>query len=64
MRQKPLIGILLGVYLVVVGMLIGVAVDRMRYDRQRSEVLGRYEGALREWHTYRIALEKGVEERP
>jgi hypothetical protein len=32
----------------------------MRFDRQRSEVLGRYEQALREWQTFRIALEQGA----
>lgn len=48
----------IGVYLVVVGMLGGVAIERMRSDGQRSEVLGRYEQALNEWQTYRRALEK------
>lgn len=48
----------IGVYLVVVGMLVGVAIERMHYDGQRSEVLGRYEQALHEWQTYRMALEK------
>jgi hypothetical protein len=37
--------------------------DRMRFDRQRSEVLGHYEQALREWQTYRMALEKHAEGR-
>ncbi len=48
----------IGVYLVVVGMLGGVAIERMRYDVQRSEVLGRYEQALHEWQAYRMALEQ------
>ena len=30
----------------------------MRFDVQRTEVLARYEQALREWKTYRIAFEK------
>jgi hypothetical protein len=55
-----MIGILLGVYLVGVGILAGMVIDRMRFDRQRSEVLGRYEQALREWQTFRIALEQGA----
>jgi hypothetical protein len=45
------------VYLVAFGMLVGVAIERMRYDVQRSEVLGRYEQALHEWQAYRMALE-------
>lgn len=48
----------IGVYLLVVGMLVGITIDRMSYDVQRSEVLGRYEQALREWQAYRMALEK------
>lgn len=48
----------IGVYLLVVGMLVGITIDRMSYDVQRSEVLGRYEQALHEWQAYRMALEK------
>jgi hypothetical protein len=42
-------------------MLSGMLIDRMRFDRQRAEVLGHYEQALREWQTYRMALEKHAE---
>lgn len=59
-RTKTVVGILCGVYLLGMGMLAGVAIDRMRFDRQRSDVLGRYEQALREWHSYRMALEKAA----
>jgi hypothetical protein len=58
--RKFLIGLGLGTYLLGVGMLAGVAIDKMRYDRHRSEVLGRYEQAVREWQTYRMALEKSA----
>lgn len=61
MRTKTVVGILVGAYLLGVGMLVGVVVDRIRFDGQRSEVLGRYEQALRDWQTYRIALEKSAE---
>jgi hypothetical protein len=60
-RTKTVVGILVGSYLLVVGMLAGMVVDRIRFDRQRSEVLGRYEEALRDLQTYRIALEKSAE---
>jgi hypothetical protein len=59
-RTRTIAVILVGVYLVGAGMLAGMLIDRMRFDRQRSEVLGRYEQALRDWHAYRIALEKGA----
>jgi hypothetical protein len=48
----------LGVYLVSLGMLVGVMLDRMRFDHQRSEVLARYDQAVRDWQGFRIALEK------
>ena len=59
--RKALISLGLGAYLIGVGMLAGVVIDRMWYDQQRSEVLGRYEQALRDWHTYRMELEKHAE---
>ena len=34
------IRIAIGVYLLVVGVLAGMTIDHMRYDVQRSEVLG------------------------
>jgi len=49
-------------YLVGFGMLAGVAVERMRFDHERAEVLARYDEALREWHAFRIALEQGVDQ--
>jgi len=61
MRTKTVVGILVGAYLLVVGMLAGMVIDRIRFDGQRSEVIGRYEQALRDWQTYRIALEKSAE---
>lgn len=56
-RRKTLIVFGVAAYLLGFGMLVGVAIERMRYDGHRSEVLGRYEQALREWQTYRMALE-------
>lgn len=61
MRTRTVVGFLVGAYLLVLGVLAGMVVDRMRFDVQRSEVLGRYEEALRDWQTYRIALEKSAE---
>jgi len=60
--RKALCGIGLGMYLVGFGMLAGVAVERMRFDHERAEVLARYDEALREWHAFRIALEQGVDQ--
>ena len=56
--QKPLVAIAVSVYLLGFGMLVGMALDRMRFDGQRTAVLSRYEQTLREWKTYRMAFEK------
>ena len=57
------VSVLVGAYLVGFGMLAGVVVDRMLFDKQRSKVLGRYERALKDWHSFRIILEKDATER-
>lgn len=56
--RKLVIRVGLGVYLVSLGMLVGIMLDRMRFDHQRSEVLARYDQAVRDWQGFRIALEK------
>ena len=63
-RRKALIGIGLGLYLVGFGMLAGVAVERMRFDHKRADVLDRYDEALREWHAFRMELERIVDQHP
>jgi len=60
-RRKALIGIGLGLYLVGFGMLAGVAVERMRFDHKRAGVLDRYDEAIREWHAFRMELERIVD---
>ena len=46
-RGRVVIAVMLGLYLIGLGMLAGVIVERMRFDGQRSEILARYEQALR-----------------
>ena len=58
--RRALIGLGLGLYLVGFGMLAGVAVERMRFDHKRAIVLDRYEAALREWHAFKMSLERNV----
>jgi hypothetical protein len=55
--------VLVGAYLVCFGVLTGVVVDRMLFDKHRSQVLGEYERALRDWHSYQMMLEKATAER-
>jgi|GEM_PF-6274185 hypothetical protein len=44
-------------YLLCLGVLAGMAVDRMLYDRHRDEVLSRYDRAVAEWRQLRTAWE-------
>jgi len=60
-RTKAVVAILVAVYLAGLGMLVGTLIERMRFDQQRAHVLDRYEQALREWHAFRMALERNAE---
>lgn len=59
--RRVVLAVGIGVYLVGFGMLTGMMVDRMRFDRQRSEVLARYDRAVTDLHAHRMALEKVAE---
>ena len=56
-RGRVAIGVGLGLYLVVLGALAGAAVERIQFDRERVQVLARYDQAVRAWHTQLMALE-------
>ena len=58
--RMTLIAIGLALYLLGFGMLAGATVERMRFDHKRSQILARYDEALREWHAFRMELEKTV----
>ena len=63
LRNRSLV-VVVGVYLLGFGMLSGVVLDRMIFDHERSQILHRYERALREWHDVRMDLERRVLDRP
>jgi len=56
---RKAMAVALGLYLVTLGVLGGVLVERLRYDRERAEVLGRYDGALAARNARLIELEIG-----
>ena len=56
--RRRALGIVVGVYLLGLGMLAGAAIDRLWFDRQRAEVLHRYEAAVRQWQAERMARER------
>jgi hypothetical protein len=59
--RRIVVGVGLGAYLIGFRILSGMVIERIRFDAKRAEVLGRYQQALREWQTYRIALERDAE---
>ena len=61
--QLTPVRVMVGAYLVGFGMLAGIALDHMLYDRQRSAVLRRYDHALEQWHSQHMLIEKATLER-
>ena len=47
----------LAVYLLALGFLGGILVERVRFDRSRAAVLERYDAVVREWKAERMAIE-------
>jgi hypothetical protein len=50
--------VVIGAYLIGLGMLSGVVLDRMLFDRQRARMLHQYEDALRRWHGVQMQMER------
>ena len=62
MRFDPIplkAAVVLAVYLLAVGVLGGILVERVRFDRARAAVLERYDTAVRDWKAERMAIERG-----
>jgi hypothetical protein len=56
-QGKTLTSVAIAAYLLCFGVLTGMAVDRMLYDRHREEVLSRYDHAVAEWQQLRMSWE-------
>jgi hypothetical protein len=50
-------GVALAAYLLMLGVLGGILVERVRFDRSRAAVLERYDTAVRDWKAERMAIE-------
>jgi hypothetical protein len=61
MKARRLLIGLMGGYLLGVGILGGMLIDRFLYDHRRAQVLDRYERTLREYHAQRMTLERAVD---
>ena len=56
---RSIAGLALGVYLLMLGLLGGILVERVRFDRARAAVLERHDAAVRDWKAERMAIELG-----
>lgn len=57
-RRRAVLGVGLGVHLLGLGFLGGIAVERMRFGHQRVAVLKRYDEVVRHWNAYLFQLEQ------
>jgi hypothetical protein len=60
-RRRTVLGGGLAVYLLVAGFAGGMAAERIRFDRERTGMLARYDEAGREWHAILIRVEHAAE---
>ncbi len=59
--RRTVMAIALGcLVLTSVGLVFGVALDRIQFDRHRAEIMKPYEAAAQRWHESQIATELGT----
>jgi len=64
MRRRQVVLVGLSLYLLTLGVAGGVALERIRFDRQRAAVLHRYDEAVQEWRAFRMRSEQQADARP
>lgn len=57
-RTRTVVLIGASFYLAVMSFAGGVATERIRFDRERGEVLHHYDEAVKEWHEFRMTAER------
>ena len=62
-RARVVLGIGLGLYLLVLGGLVGTVVERIRFDQRRDAVFGRYNALLRARNAGLTAIESDIAQR-
>jgi hypothetical protein len=63
LQRRVVIGVALGLYLVGMGFVLGVIVERWRFDSLRREVLDRYHEAVRQVRSHQMTIEREGERR-
>ena len=55
--------VMVGAYLVAFGVLTGLMIDHLVFERHRAAVLQRYEQALEQWHAQQMLIEQAARRR-
>ena len=55
--RRPVLRVILALYLVGMGFVIGVIVERWRFDGVRKEVLDRYNEVVRQVRSHQMKIE-------
>ena len=63
LRARAVLRIGIGLYLLVLGMLVGTLAERIRFDLRRGPVLARYDALLRERNARFMEIERATAER-
>lgn len=53
----------LSLYFLALGFAAGMASERIRFDRERTVALNRYDQAVRQWHGFLMGAEQRAEAR-
>jgi hypothetical protein len=55
--RRRILGLILGLYLVAMGFVLGVVVERWRFDEARRAVLDRYNEVVRQVRSHQMKIE-------
>src|SRR5262249_5316691 len=61
--RRIVLSLLIGLYLLGLGALLGVIAERMRFDQRRASVLARYEALLNARRAAMMTIERDVAQR-
>lgn len=56
--RRHVLRLALGIYLIGMGFVLGVTVERWRFDRVRQEVLARYNEMVRQVRAHQMSIER------
>ncbi len=59
-RGRLVLGVVVGVYLLGLGGLVGTAIERMRFNYHRDALIARYNGLLRARNTTLMSIEREI----